>query len=176
MAQNQAYKEIKAGVSGLAGDAPSPDDLPEAPEAPVAETVIEAPISEAEPSLSPSPVEISPAPEGQLDMERFHEIAEAIVNERWEEFLGKVGDLTIWKEKVDMNLLAIKQELLRTQERFAQLQTALVGKVREYDIDMKDVHTEMKALEKVLEKITEPLVLNIKELNRITADLKQIRR
>ena len=46
------------------------------------------------------------------------------------------------------------------------------GKVREYSDDMRSIHTEMKALEKVFEKILEPLTDNIKELSKITEDLK----
>ena len=34
------------------------------------------------------------------------------------------------------------------------------------------MHTEMKALEKVFERIVEPLVTNVKELERITTKLK----
>ena len=41
--------------------------------------------------------------------ERIHEIAESIVNEKWEEFMGRVGDLTAWQERVNMNISAIKQ-------------------------------------------------------------------
>ena len=57
-----------------------------------------------------------------MDMtERIHEISEAIVNEKWEEFISKIGDLPIWKERVNSNIIGIKQELIRTQERFDNL-------------------------------------------------------
>ncbi len=180
MAANQEYSEIKAGVAGLAGDAPSPDDAPSAPEAPQSE-VAEAPETVESPSIEvapqPSPFMSQPSEpmtsRSSSDNERIHEIAEAIINERWEEFLGRVGDLAVWKEKAETNIISVKQELIRTQERFDNLQNAVLGKVREYDHDMREVNTEMKALEKVLERITEPLVMNIKELNRLTTELKQ---
>ncbi|MFA4887476.1 MAG: hypothetical protein WC595_04640 [Candidatus Nanoarchaeia archaeon] len=175
------YAEIKAGVSGLIGDAP------EAPDAPDGEFTVEpregavegitddTPPQDATPAYgnqtpSNQPTYYAPA---QVDSERIHEVAEAIVNERWEEFLAKVGDISIWKERTETNIISIKQEIVRINQRFDNLQNAILGKIHDYDQGMKDVHTEMKALEKVFEKILEPLVSNIKELGRITQDLKQ---
>ncbi|HZX12653.1 MAG TPA: hypothetical protein VFE88_04325 [Candidatus Nanoarchaeia archaeon] len=168
---NKDYAEIKAGVSGLIGDAPEPTDLPEAPEAPAQEEPEEQP--EAQNILSQYATQVqqeAPA----YDADKIHEIAEAIVNERWEEFLARVGDLAVWKERAETSILSIKQEIIRINQRFENLQNAVVGKIHEYDQDIKSVHTEMKALEKVFEKITEPLVSNIKELGRITQELKNI--
>ena len=179
------YAEIKAGVSGLVGDPPESVDLPEAPEAPAAPA---PPVSSVEAEgpetnyLSPEPAPNQPpvynvesyAPSG-VDVEKIHEISEAIVNERWEEFLSRVGDLAVWKEKTDTNIISIKQEIVRINEKFENLQNAVLGKIRESDQGMRDVHTEIKALEKVFEKIIEPLVTNIKELGKITEELKRLR-
>ena len=70
-------------------------------------------------------------------------------------------------------MVSIKQELLRVEERFEQLQTAVLGRVKDYDEGIRGVHTEMKALEKVFEKILEPLTSNIKDLEKITEALKK---
>jgi len=48
-----------------------------------------------------------------------------------------------------------------------------IGKSKEYGETMINIHSEMKALEKVFEKILEPLTDNIKELQRLTQDLKK---
>jgi len=104
--------------------------------------------------------------------EKIEEIAESIINEKWEDLLKDIGDIALWKEKIRTDILAIKQEILRTQERFENLQRAVLGKVSEYDGDVREIGTELKAMEKVFEKIIEPLTSNIKELNRITQDLK----
>ena len=71
------------------------------------------------------------------------------------------------------DLEAIKQELLRTQERFNNLQAALVGKVTDYSRNISDMNAEMKALEQVLKNILEPLTTNVKELSRITSQFKK---
>ncbi len=160
---------------------PTDDELPEAPDAgdqtgtiDAPETTFEAP---SEAVVQTPPIQQAPTeqyyPPANIDAEKIHEIAEAIVNERWEEFLGRIGDLAVWKERTETNILSLKQEIVRINQRFENLQNAVLGKIREYDQGMKDVHTEMKALEKVFEKIAEPLVMNIKELGRITEELKR---
>ncbi len=111
----------------------------------------------------------------QNDAERVHEIVEAIVNEKWNEVVGSLGNLAVWKEKVTNDTVAIKQELVRVEERFRDLQNAVLGRVKDYDEGIRSVHTEMKALEKVFEKILEPLTSNIKELTRITQELKRVK-
>ncbi|MBI2670974.1 hypothetical protein HYX18_03290 [Candidatus Woesearchaeota archaeon] len=108
--------------------------------------------------------------------ERIEEIAESIVKEKWEDFVKDIGDMTVWKERVKTDILSIKQELIRTQERFDSLQRAVLGKVSEYDKDVKEIGTEIKALEKVLEKILEPLTTNIKDLQKVTEELKRKKR
>ena len=114
-----------------------------------------------------------PRPSAEASSEKIQEIVETIVEEKWEDLLAKVGDLNLWKESVNNDLEAIKQELLRTQERFNNLQAALVGKVTDYSRNISDMNAEMKALEQVLKNILEPLTTNVKELSRITSQFKK---
>jgi len=122
------------------------------------------------PHLQPVHQQVRPQPVSSGQMQ---EIVEAIVEEKWQQFTNQFGDLGLWKEKVERDLISIKQEVLRTQDRFMQLQKAVMGKVSEYNDNISNVHTEMKALEKVFEKIIEPLTTNIKELKKITERLKK---
>jgi len=105
--------------------------------------------------------------------EEIQEIAESIIEERWQEFMSRAGDFELWKDRTDREMVSIKQELIRTQDRFNNLQKAVLGKVSEYNENILNIGTEMKALEKVFEKILDPLVTNIKELERITNKLKK---
>ena len=148
-------------------DIPSPE-IPEESYSPEPQAPYIPPIGE--PSM---PQQMAP----QMDIsEKIHEVAEAIIDERWSDFTSKVGNLSVWQEKVNMNISSIKQEVVRIQERFENLQKAVVGKVSEYDQGIRSIHTEMKALEKVFERILEPLVNNVKELNKITEELKKIKK
>ena len=108
-----------------------------------------------------------------LGYDEMQSVVEEIIDEKWKELLTSMGDITTWKVQVEDDLEAAKQEILRLQSRFDTIQAAVVGKVGEYEGSMKDLSTEMKALEQVMQKILEPLTANIKELNRITEDLRE---
>jgi len=159
-------------------DAPSPSyseenfEFPEPPTPP-------SPLQSAQPNVQryqPTPNFVQPGytqDTSRIGIERMEEIVESVVQEKWDDLIRNIGDIAIWKEKVKTDILSIKQELIRTQERFETLQKAILSKVSEYGKGVSDVGTEMKALEKVLEKIIEPLTTNIKELDRVTKELKK---
>ncbi len=179
-ANKKEMEDIKSGVEGVLTDVPEPSGevLPETTEMPG--TTYSAETEEDKGFDFDIPEQYSQQPGGaapqQIDAERVHEIIEAVVNEKWDEMIGKLGDVGVWKEKLNNDVVAIKQELVRTKEDFKNLQNAILGKVREYDSGIRDVHTEMKALEKVFERILEPLTANIKDLSRLTEDLKKIKK
>ena len=87
--------------------------------------------------------------------------------------MASVGNLAIWKEKMQGDIRAVKQELLRVEERFENLQKAVLGRVEEYHKAITTVSTDVKALEKVLQRILDPLTKNIKELSKVTEKLKE---
>lgn len=102
----------------------------------------------------------------------IEEIAEAVISEKWDDLVRGVGDLRLWKEKIDTDLAGVKQEILRTQTRFENLQTAIMGKVSEYGEGVTEISAELKALEKVMEKIINPLTKSVKDLQKITDKIK----
>lgn len=105
--------------------------------------------------------------------EMVEEIAESVVAEKWEDMVKSIGDLRLWKEKVETDMSGVKQEVLRMQARIDNLQKAVLGKVSEYNDNIADLSTEVKAMEKVFEKILEPLTRNVKELEKITDKIKK---
>ncbi len=133
----------------------------------------EAPAPEAsEPSFNRySHVNYSAAPE--LNSNQVQEVVEAVVEEKWEDFISKIGDINLWKENINNDIESIKQEVLRVQERFSNLQNILIGKVTDYNKNVTELNAEMKALEQVMQKIIEPLTSNVKELGKITSELKK---
>ena len=108
----------------------------------------------------------------QLSTDYIQKIAEEVVEEKWDDLMNKIGDIRLWKDKMDGEITSIKQEIMRTQNHFANLQKAVLGKVSEYNENILNIDTEMKALEKVFEKILQPMTENIKELSRITEKMK----
>ena len=179
---DREYANIKAGVEGVLDDVPSPSEAPEAVTTEIAATetanegTTEIPQTDyggSAGSYENATDYGASAEQPGIDASRMHEIVEAIVSEKFDDLVGNLGDLGAWKEKVNHDVVSIKQELLRVQERFENLQNAILGRIKEYDSGITNVHTELKALEKVLERILEPLVTNVKELGKITEELKK---
>jgi len=112
-------------------------------------------------------------PQQQMSYEDIQAIVEEILEEKWKEFMKDTGDINVWKARVSDDLEATKQELVRTQKRVEDLQVAILGKVKEYSKGMQDIGSDMKALENVFGKILEPLTKNIKDLNKVTEELKK---
>ncbi len=110
---------------------------------------------------------------GRDTEDMIEQIAESIIDEKWQKVVESVGDLNVWKEKVRTDVLSIKQELVRLDNKVESLQKIIIGKVRDYDEHITEVGTEIKALEKVLQNIITPLSSNVKELSKITERLKK---
>lgn len=109
------------------------------------------------------------------NVEQIEEIAEAIVDERIQEFSSTIGDINMWKERVNSEISAIKQEVIRLRNHVENLQTTMIGKVEGYNKSVQSMSIEMKALSSVMEKIMQPLTMNVKELSRITETFKRIK-
>ena len=125
-------------------------------------------------SFSPSPTF---APSSYMSSELgiapdTEELVESVVQEKWSQFSDTLANMEIWKARMNDDMMSVKQELLRLGKRFDALQLTMVGKVDEYSQNFNDLSSELKAMEKVFKNIMEPLTSNIKELNRITDDMK----
>ena len=109
----------------------------------------------------------------QNNLDEIEELIESVVDEKWRTLIENVGDIGLWKDKVRTEILSIKQEIVRLENRFDNLQKAILGKITTYDENIIEVGSEIKALEKVFSKIIDPLTTNIRELDRITKQLKE---
>lgn len=155
------------------------------PSTPVQEPSIPEPTPISEPQMAPA--QPSYQPQAWPEQENFNyqssslgattedieEIAESIVHEKWQKLTEEFGDLLSWKDKVTNDIDSIKQELMRVEGRFENLQGSVIGKVKEYDESVSDVGVEIKALGKLLSNIINPLTSNVKELEKILKDLKK---
>ncbi len=112
-------------------------------------------------------------PEIAASTDSVQELVESVIEERWRRAMEEFGDLAAWRDKVRTEVTSIKQELLRLETRFDSLQHAVIGKIQDYDKNIGDVGVEIKALEKILEKIIHPLTQNVKDLQKITDELKK---
>ena len=100
-------------------------------------------------------------------------LIESIIEEKWKNTLQRFGNLDVWRERVKTDVVSIKQELIRLEHRFENIEKAVIGKISQYDKNIVNIGNEMKVLEQVFQKIITPLTNNIKELSKITKDLKE---
>ncbi|MFC1768820.1 hypothetical protein ACFLZX_03580 [Nanoarchaeota archaeon] len=110
-----------------------------------------------------------PYPGGQepLPEDRIEEIAEAIIDEKWTNLIKDINKIVEWKENVDKKLSVIDQEIKDVKERFEALHKGLLGKINEYDSNIKDVGVEIKAMEKVFQKVLPTFTENVNKMERI---------
>ena len=106
------------------------------------------------------------------DPTQMQAVIEAIIEEKWRAFMEDLTNYKTWKEKTELQIKSVKQEIIRTHARFEVLEKSILGKIKDYDENVTEFSTDIKALSKVFEKILEPLKENIRELSRITEELK----
>jgi len=115
----------------------------------------------------------------QLSEERINDLieetVEKILDEKWEKFIQSVEKIINWKEKQEEEMNKVKTDIIDMRDAVETVEKKIFAKINEYDKDILDVGSEIRALEKVFQKITPTLVNNISELTRITDDLREIR-
>lgn len=153
---------------------PKPSAVPPSPMPPAAAKP--APAEEmAYPYAYPT-YEEQAAPQPQIETEAIEEIAEEIVNEKWREIKSKISDVVEWKAYAEKRLDSVDERIKRLESSIDRLQAALLTKVNEYGRSIKDLGAEMNSLEGALGKILSPLVENVKELGKITEEIKAEKR
>lgn len=112
-----------------------------------------------------------PMPGAPVDKERIEEVAEAIIDEKWNELLKDINKMIEWKEKTESRLLRIEQDITNLKANFESLHKGILGKISEYDQNLVDVGTEIKAMEKVFQKVLPTFTENVNKLSRLTKDV-----
>ncbi len=95
------------------------------------------------------------------------ELVESIIDEKWEELIKDINKVIEWKNKTESRIVAMEQKMEDLKENFNQLQRAITGKIGEYDKHILEVSTEIKALEKVFQKVLPKFTENVNELSVI---------
>ena len=103
---------------------------------------------------------------------RFEEIAENIIDEKWDELLSEVKKIVEWKGQVEERLSKAESDLSHMKEDFKTLHQGVLGKLDEYDSRMREVGTDLKAVGKVFKDVVPQFVENVKELSAISRDMK----
>jgi hypothetical protein len=123
------------------------------------------------PSAFTSPFS-SPASQPSAPQDDFERIAERIVQEKVNELRKEHEALNVWRDKTSERLDKVEQGLQDVKMDLDGLHKAIVQKIGEYDRNLVDVGTEIKAMEKVFSKVLPSLTENIQELSRATKVVK----
>ncbi|MBW2973387.1 hypothetical protein KY346_03265 [Candidatus Woesearchaeota archaeon] len=130
------------------------------------------PVEEVPGMPPPSPVP-SFAERREAPSENVEEIAESIVEEKWSDFMKELGKMNDWKEKAEARIAKVEQSLRDLKDDVENLHKAIVAKISDYDKNLLDVGTEIKAMEKVFQKVLPELTGSVSELSRITKGIKK---
>ena len=104
--------------------------------------------------------------------EQIEELVETVIDEKWEEFSKNINKIIEWKNATEARVISLDQQFKDLKDDFSKLHAAIIGKIGEYDQNIQNVGTDIKAMEKVFQKILPTFSDNVNELSRITKNLK----
>ena len=103
----------------------------------------------------------------------YQEIAEAIVEEKWAAKKKEIDVILEWKDDVTTKLAQLQQQFDDLKDSFDNLHRGMLGKISEYDGNLINVGTEIKAMEKVFSKVLPSLTDSVNKLQRISGVVKK---
>jgi hypothetical protein len=166
-----------AGMASPTGALPlqdiSPEELPGAPpQGQYAQDYQQYPVQQPYPDQYPMQGSHETAiPIGSE--EKIHEIAEAVINEKWDELIKEVQKVIVWKDRVEGSLQKATSDIAALKEEFGQLRQGIIGKISEYDENIRSVGSELKAVQKVFKDVIPSFTENVAELSRVTKAIKK---
>ena len=128
------------------------------------------------PSQAPSSIPPMGSTTTQLDpgsLERIEEIAEAIIDEKWNEIVKSINKIIEWKERTDSTIVRLEQQINDMKQDNDNLTKGVLGKIGEYDSNLVNIGSEIKAMEKVFQKVLPTLTENVHALDKITKKFKK---
>lgn len=111
-----------------------------------------------------------------LDDPAVEEMIEAVIDEKWNEFLKDLTKLIEWKNATQKKITGLEQQFEDLQREFDKIHTALIGKVEEYDKNIQNVGADVKAMEKVFGKVIPEFTENVSELGRIAQEMNKAKK
>lgn len=108
-----------------------------------------------------------------IDEERIQEVAEAIIDEKWDALSKDIRKMIEWKENSESRLAKLEQQLIDLRLSIDSLTKSMMAKVSAYDQNIVDVGTEVKAMEKVFQKVLPNLTESVNKLDRMTKGIKE---
>lgn len=128
------------------------------------------------PLPGPPPGPLGPSPSQQQQSQRSSQeieaTVEAVVEERWKDVEKRLEKDKEWKLQTDARLARLEQYASDLKGDLDNLHRAIITKIADYDKNLLSVGTEIKAMEKVFQKVLPTLTESVGELSRITKEIK----
>jgi DNA-binding transcriptional MerR regulator len=125
------------------------------------------------PMFQPKPMQPQPNQVPLLKDEDMEELIEAIIDEKWAVIEKDIDRLLDWKGSVDEKMALLEHQVKDLKKNFDELHQAIIGKVGEYDKNILEVGSQLKAMEQVFSKVLPTFTDNVAELSRITDKIKR---
>ncbi len=119
-------------------------------------------------------ISFDPSMQAGMSKEKIEEIAEAIIDEKWNEFAKNLDVIVKWKEKTESRLIEIEENIKHLKEDFNKVHASVLARVGEYDTNITNVGTTLKAMEQAFTKVLPGFVENVSELSRITKAMRDM--
>lgn len=104
----------------------------------------------------------------QQDDSRVQQFVEAIIEEKWKEFGKNINAVIEWKEKTEARIVQLQQQIKDMKDDMDSLKRGILGKITEYDKNIVEVGTEIKAMEKVFQKVLPSLTESVNRLEKMS--------
>ncbi|MBI2655233.1 hypothetical protein HYX06_02300 [Candidatus Woesearchaeota archaeon] len=157
---NQVYDAISQ--SNLSGQGMQPEmGMPDYGQGP--EQAYSQPQYQQQSFQAPKEMQAPPT----MDEERIQEIAESIIDEKWNDFAADIKKVIEWKDRSEDRLAKIEQQMIDLRMTIDSLTKSIMSKISGYDQNITDVGTEIKAMEKVFQKVLPTLTESVNKLDRM---------
>lgn len=109
------------------------------------------------------------------DQTKIEELVETIIEEKWVELVNDVSKIVEWKNRVESKVVEMEVQLKTLNDKFSDLNQAVLGKINEYDKHIMEIGSDIKAMEKVFSKVLPVFTENVNELSRISKTFKEVK-
>lgn len=111
---------------------------------------------------------------GGSDIETINDISSQIVEEKIKNFKKEFSNFINFKKESENKIEEIDKRLTKIEEKFEELQMAIIRKIGDYGEEIKNLSTEMKYTQDSFGKIINPLIEKTKEIkNKEDKNIKQ---
>ncbi len=120
----------------------------------------------------PEPQQQSFAPQ-KSDMDMIEEVAESIINEKWEELIKGVNKVLDWKQRTESRIDQLENRMDELRKSMDEINKMIMGRIDEYDKNVRDVGANVKAMEKVFKDVLPEFTNSVNELSEVSKRFKK---